>query len=97
MRRVAIVTSSRLRRGSGTQELAPSAQLEAMDYKMVNDAISAITTMFKSVKDLFVRLKETSSTGMDQAVFAKVRKELEDVIGLEEYYRIEEQKVENRE
>ena len=68
-----------------------------MDYKMVNDAISAITTMFKSVKDLFVRLKETSSTGMDQAVFAKVRKELEDVIGLEEYYRIEEQTVENGE
>jgi len=68
-----------------------------MGYKMVNDAISAITTMFKSVKDLFVRLKETSRTGMDQAVFAKVRKELEDVIGLEEYYRIEEQTVENRE
>jgi hypothetical protein len=49
------------------------------------------------MKDLFVRLKETGSTGMDQAVFAKVRKELEDVIGLEEYYRIEEQTVENRE
>ena len=64
---------------------------------MVNDAISAITTMFKSVKDLFVRLEETSSTGMDRAVFAKGRKELEDVIGLEEYYRIDEQTVENRE
>jgi hypothetical protein len=34
---------------------------------------------------------------MDQAVFARVRKELEDTIGLEEYYRIEEQTVENRE
>jgi len=40
-------------------------ELEAMGYKMVNDAISAITTMFKSVKDLFVRLKETSCTEMD--------------------------------
>jgi len=33
---------------------------------------------------------------MDQAVFTNVRKELEDTIGLEEYYRIEEQTVENR-
>jgi hypothetical protein len=53
--------------------------------------------MFKSVKELLLRLKETGSTGMDQAVFARVRKELEDTIGLEEYYRIEEQTVENRE
>ncbi len=75
----------------------PIGELEAMGYKMVNDAISAITVMFKSVKDLFVRLKETGSTGMDQAVFKKIRKELEDTIGLEEYYRIEERTVESRE
>ncbi len=40
---------------------------------------------------------ETGSTGMDQAVFTKVRKELEDTIGLEDYYRIEEKTIENRE
>lgn len=34
---------------------------------------------------------------MDQAVFTKVRKELEDTIGLEDYYRIEEKTIENRE
>jgi len=34
---------------------------------------------------------------MDQAVFWKVRKELEDTVGLEVYYRIEEHTVENRE
>jgi len=34
---------------------------------------------------------------MDQTVFTRVRKDLEDTIGLEEYYRIEEQTVENRE
>jgi len=75
----------------------PIGDLEVMGYKMVNDAISAITTMFKGVRDLFVRLKETGCTGMDQSVFTEVRKELEDTIGLEEYYRIEEQTVENRE
>jgi 2-methylisocitrate lyase-like PEP mutase family enzyme len=71
-------------------------ELEDMGYKMVNDAISAITVMFRSVKELFVRLKETGSTGMDQEVFRKVRKEIEDTIGLEEFYRIEESTVENK-
>jgi len=71
-------------------------ELEDMGYKMVNDAISAITVMFKSVKELFVRLKETGHTGMDQEVFRKVRKEIEDTIGLEDYYRIEEKTVENQ-
>ena len=71
-------------------------ELEDMGYKMANDAISAITVMFNSVKELFVRLKETGQTGMDQEIFRTVRKEIEDTIGLEEYYRIEEKTVENR-
>jgi 2-methylisocitrate lyase-like PEP mutase family enzyme len=71
-------------------------ELEDAGYKMVNDAISAITVMFKSVKELFVRLKETGSTGMDQDVFRRIRKEIEDTMGLEEYYRIEEETVEAR-
>ena len=68
-----------------------------MGYKMVNDGITAITVMFKSVEEVFSRLKETGRTGMDQAVFTKIRKEIENTIGLEEYYRIEEETVENRE
>jgi 2-methylisocitrate lyase-like PEP mutase family enzyme len=72
-------------------------ELETMGYKMVNDAISAITVMFKSVKELFSRLKETGRTGMDQAIFTGIRKEIEVTIGLEEYYRIEEQTVEHKE
>jgi methylisocitrate lyase len=74
--------------------ILPIEELENYGYKMVNDAISAITVMFKNVKELFVRLKETGSTGMDQEVFRKIRKEIEDTMGLEEYYRIEEQTVE---
>jgi methylisocitrate lyase len=72
-------------------------ELETMGYKMVNDAISAITVMFKSVKELFLRLRETGRTGMDQAILTGIRKEIEDTIGLEEYYRIEEQTVEHKE
>ncbi len=71
-------------------------ELEDMGYKMANDAISAIAVVFKSVKELFVRLKETGHTGMEQEAFKKVRKDIEDTIGLEEYYRIEEKTVEHR-
>ena len=73
-----------------------AAELETMGYKMVNDAISAITVVFRSVKELFLRLKETGRTGMDQAAFVGIRKEIEDTIGLEEYYRIEEETVEGK-
>ncbi len=74
--------------------ILPIQQLEDFGYKMVNDAISAITVVFKSVKEMLIQLKQTGRTGMDQEVFRKVRKEIEDTIGLEEYYRIEEETVE---
>ena len=69
-------------------------QLEAMGYKMVNDAISAINVAFKAVKELFIRLKETGATGMDQGVFLPIRREIEETIGLDAYYKIEEETVE---
>jgi 2-methylisocitrate lyase-like PEP mutase family enzyme len=69
-------------------------ELEDMGYKMANDAISAITVVFQSVRDLFLRLKSEGRTGLDQKVFVDIRRELEDTIGLEEYYRIEEETVE---
>lgn len=71
-------------------------ELETMGYKMVNDAISAVAVVFRSVKELFQRLKATGRTGMDQVVFQGIRKEIEDTIGLEEYYRIEEDTVEKQ-
>ncbi|HEV2356878.1 MAG TPA: isocitrate lyase/PEP mutase family protein [bacterium] len=75
--------------------ILPLSDLESMGYKMANDAISAINVAAKSVKDLFETLKRTGRTGMDQATFIPVRKEIEDTIGLDEYYRIEEETVEN--
>jgi 2-methylisocitrate lyase-like PEP mutase family enzyme len=69
-------------------------ELEDMGFKMANDAISAISVVFKSVKDLFVQLKTQGRTGMDQKVYVGVRKEIEDSIGLEEFYRMEEETVE---
>lgn len=75
----------------------PIGDLQSMGFKMVNDAISAITVVYKNVRELFERLKNTGRTGMDQDIFMRIREELEDTIGLEEYYRIEEQTVEKRE
>lgn len=69
-------------------------ELEEMGYKMGSNAIGAINVAAKAVKDLFVTLHETGSTGMDQNVFIPVRKDIEDTIGLDDYYRIEEETVE---
>jgi 2-methylisocitrate lyase-like PEP mutase family enzyme len=76
--------------------ILPIQQLEQMGYKMVNDAISAIAVSFHSVKDLFTRLEATGKTDLDSAEFKKVRKDIEDAMGLDEYYRIEEETVESR-
>jgi hypothetical protein len=52
--------------------------------------------MFRSVKELFVRLKETGRTGLDPEISRAVRKDIENTMGLDEYYTIEEQTVEKR-
>lgn len=69
-------------------------ELEDAGYKMANDAISAIAVAYQHVKQLFVKLKQTGSTGLDPQVARTIRKEIEDTMGLEEYYRIEEETVE---
>jgi methylisocitrate lyase len=71
-------------------------ELEQAGYKMVNDAISAIAVTYQRVKQLFVRLKETGSTGLDAQMARTIRKDIEDTMGLDEYYRIEEETVEAR-
>jgi len=71
-------------------------ELEDAGYKMANDAISAIAVTYQSVKQLFVRLKQTGSTGLDPQMTRTIRKDIEDTMGLDEYYRIEEETVESR-
>jgi 2-methylisocitrate lyase-like PEP mutase family enzyme len=71
-------------------------ELEDAGYKMVNDAISAITVVYRSVRELFTRLKQTGSTGLDPQVSIRTRKDIEDAMGLDEYYRIEEETIEGR-
>lgn len=70
--------------------------LETAGYKMVNDAISAISVIYVSVYELFSRMKQTGRSGLDPAAAIKTRKDIEDTIGLDEFYRIEEETVEAR-
>jgi methylisocitrate lyase len=72
-------------------------ELEHAGYKMVNDAISAISVMFEGVKDLLVHLKDTGRSGLQHDVAIRIRKDVEDTIGLEEFYKVEEETVEKTE
>jgi 2-methylisocitrate lyase-like PEP mutase family enzyme len=72
-------------------------ELEHAGYKMVNDAISAISVMFEGVKDLLVHLKDTGHSGLQHDVAIRIRKDVEETIGLEEFYKVEEETVEKTE
>ena len=69
-------------------------ELDSMGYKMDADAISTIIASYQAVRRVLEQLKETGVTGLDAAEAVKTRKAIEDTIGLEQYYRVEEQTVE---
>jgi methylisocitrate lyase len=69
-------------------------ELERLGYKMVYDAISTTIASFQATSALLRRLKETGLTGLDPAEAIAARKGIEDTIGLEEHYAVEEQTVE---
>jgi methylisocitrate lyase len=71
-------------------------ELQGAGYKMVNDAISAISVVYVAVFELFSRMKQTGRADLDPAATIKIRKDIEDTMGLDEYYRIEAETVEAR-
>jgi methylisocitrate lyase len=72
-------------------------RLQDMGYKMDADAISTIIASYRAVRDVLEKLKTTGLTGLDPAQAIATRKAIEDTIGLEEHYRVEEQTVERGE
>src|SRR3712207_4323790 len=72
----------------------PTADLEALGYKMDADAISTIIAAYRAVRGVLTSLKQTGLVGLEPAEAIATRKAIEDTIGLEDYYRIEEQTVE---
>jgi len=76
--------------------LFSAQQLEDMGYKMDYDAISAINVASQAVYSMYMQLYQTGDTGLDQNEMISVRKQIEDTIGLDEYYQIEGNTVEKR-
>ena len=70
-------------------------ELAVMGYKLVKN-VSVDRVVFKAVKEFFARLKETGRAGLDQAEYLGVRNEVEAMLRLDEYYRIEEETVEKK-
>jgi 2-methylisocitrate lyase-like PEP mutase family enzyme len=72
----------------------PSQELEQFGYKINYDAISVTIASFQATSALLRHLKETGLTGLNLAEAIAARKGIEDTIGLEEHYAVEEQTVE---
>ena len=71
-----------------------SAQrLEELGYKLVVDAASPILMALRAVRHAYEALKE-GALPIDPAEAVALRKDLEDLVGLEEFYKIEEETVE---
>jgi 2-methylisocitrate lyase-like PEP mutase family enzyme len=72
-------------------------QLRDMGYAGCIDAILAVGVHHFFLREAFAELKRTGDyTGMTAEEFVAVRKQVEDLIGLEDYYRIERATVEQR-
>jgi 2-methylisocitrate lyase-like PEP mutase family enzyme len=72
----------------------PTQELDRLGYKVCYDAISVTIASFQAVSAMLRHLKETGLTGLDPAEAVAGRKAIEDTIGLEEHYKVEEQTVE---
>jgi methylisocitrate lyase len=72
----------------------PTQELDRLGYKICYDAISVTIASFQAVSTMLRTLKETGLTGLDPAQAIAGRKAIEDTIGLEEHYKVEEQTVE---
>ena len=75
--------------------LYSNRQLIDMGYAGCIDAILAIGVQFSAMKKALTEIRKTGDyNGMSDREWIAVRKEVEDLIGLEDYYRIERETVE---
>jgi methylisocitrate lyase len=72
----------------------PTQELDRLGYKICYDAISVTIASYRATSALLRTLKETGLTGLDPDDAVAGRKAIEDTIGLEEHYAVEEQTVE---
>ena len=58
------------------------------------DAISVVVAQYMAVRDVMQRFRQSGLAGIDDATAREARIGIERLIGLEAYYRIEEETVE---
>jgi methylisocitrate lyase len=75
--------------------ILPLRDLEAMGYRGCIDAQILLGAALHAMKRALAELIETGNyTGIGDAEFTALRKEIEDLIGLDAYYRVEAETVE---
>lgn len=71
-------------------------ELTDMGYVMCIDAQVVLATAFAAQRDMLKELRATGDfTGLSPTDFVRARQEIEDIIGLDGYYQIEAETVEN--
>jgi methylisocitrate lyase len=85
-------------RGNRDQRPLPTiAELEAMGYKACIDATTSIVVAFTALKRAFIEMRDTGTfTGLSAQDCVDARQQIEDLVGLEQFYVIEEETVEDR-
>jgi 2-methylisocitrate lyase-like PEP mutase family enzyme len=66
-----------------------SQELDSMGWKMLHHPAGAILMHYKTIKDAFLRLKETGTLGMDPAIYGPLNDEAYQALGITTYYNIE--------
>ena len=87
-----------LSRGNRDGRPVPAAaQLADMGYKAAIDAVTYLLVSFHFAKQAYAEIKRTGTyAGLSPQDWIAARKEIEDIVGHDEFYRIEEQTVEKR-
>jgi methylisocitrate lyase len=87
-----------LSRGNRDQRPLPTAaDLEMMGYKACIDAVTSLVVAFTAMKRAFTEVRETGMfTGLSAHECVDARQQIEDLLGLEQFYAIEEETVEKR-
>ena len=66
-----------------------------MGYKACIDAVTSLVVAFTAVKRAFTEIRETGTfTGLTAQECVDARQQIEDLVGLEQFYVIEEETVE---
>jgi 2-methylisocitrate lyase-like PEP mutase family enzyme len=69
-------------------------EFEDLGYKLSTYPTALLCPVTQEIKRVITNLRTTGVTGLDREKMIVWRKEVEDLIGLEEYYRIESDTVE---